>query len=222
MRPLLILGATGTLGAAFVRLCDARGIPHHELGRKQLDLASQFAIEAIIVETNAWAVVNAAGYVRVDDAEDDPETCAIINTSSPIRIAAACARDGLPLLTFSSDLVFDGQAMNKPYTEQSPVAPLNVYGRSKAEMERGVLAALPNALVIRTSGFFGPWEDTSFVTRALQTLERGDTQAFDPSFAAPFPVQQQAEFIVCLGQCRPQPGGFPIMLDSAGRRTQRP
>ncbi|MFL5305551.1 MAG: SDR family oxidoreductase [Polyangia bacterium] len=168
----MILGSTGTLGHAFIRLCDARGIPYHALGRKLLDLGNPTAIDDILAETNPWAIVNAAGYVRVDDAEDDPETCRRINAWSPIRIAAACAREGIPLLAFSSDLVFDGRS-REPYTENSPVAPLNVYGLSKAEMERGVLAAMPDALVIRTSSFFGPWDEANFVTRALQTLSSG-------------------------------------------------
>jgi dTDP-4-dehydrorhamnose reductase len=172
-RPLLILGSTGTLGRALVRLCDARGIPHHPLGRRELDFDSQASIDHLLTETRAWAVVNAAGYVHVDDAEYDPDTCFRVNASFPIRIAAACAREGVRLLTFSSDLVFGADEHEAPYTETSRVAPLNVYGRSKAEMEAGVLTAMPQALVVRTSSFFGPWDEANFVTQALETLARG-------------------------------------------------
>jgi dTDP-4-dehydrorhamnose reductase len=58
-------------------------------------------------------------------------------------LAAACARHGVQLVTFSSDLVFDG-AKSSPYVESDPVAPLNVYGRSKAEAERRVLDVHPS------------------------------------------------------------------------------
>jgi dTDP-4-dehydrorhamnose reductase len=77
------------------------------------------------------------------------------------------------LTTFSSDLVFDG-ALDRPYVESDTVAPLNVYGRSKAEAELRVQDKHPGALVVRTSAFFGPWDKYNFVTLALQALERGE------------------------------------------------
>jgi len=63
--------------------------------------------------------------------------------------------------------------------ESDPVAPLGVYGRSKAESERRVLEADPQALVIRTSSFFGPWDRHNFVTQAIKALRKG--QAFEAS-----------------------------------------
>jgi dTDP-4-dehydrorhamnose reductase len=101
----------------------------------------------------------------VDDAEAEPELCARENTLGPVVLARACARHQVPLVTFSSDLVFDGWKA-APYVESDPVAPLSVYGRTKAEAEQLVLAAHDAALVIRASAFFGPWDAYSFVTLA--------------------------------------------------------
>jgi dTDP-4-dehydrorhamnose reductase len=75
----------------------------------------------------------------------------------------------LPLVTFSSDLVFDGKARS-PYRESDGVAPLGVYGLSKAQAEKQVLAAHPAALVVRTSAFFGPWDEYNFLTLTLRHL----------------------------------------------------
>jgi dTDP-4-dehydrorhamnose reductase len=119
-------------------------------------------------------VINTAGYVRVDEAENDVERCMRENAIGPAILAAACARHGIHLTTFSSDLVFDG-GQDKAYVESSALSPLNVYGRSKAEAEQRVLDKHPGALVVRTSAFFGPWDKHNFVTLALQALERGDT-----------------------------------------------
>jgi dTDP-4-dehydrorhamnose reductase len=119
-------------------------------------------------------VINTAGYVRVDEAENDLERCMRENAIGPAILAAACARHGVHLTTFSSDLVFDG-GQDQPYVESSAVAPLNVYGRSKAEAELRVLDKHPGTLVVRTSAFFGPWDKHNFVTLALQALERGDS-----------------------------------------------
>ncbi|HYO96656.1 MAG TPA: family 1 glycosylhydrolase [Polyangiaceae bacterium] len=173
-QPLLIVGPSGTLGRAFLRLCDARGIAYHVAAREQLDLSRPFSAEELLLETNAWAVVNAAGYVRVDQAEREEELAMTVNASGPAALAQGCARLGLPLLTFSSDLVFSGRQIGAPYTESSAVEPLNAYGRSKAAMEERVLAHNPLSLVIRTSSFFGPWDEANFVTQSLRALATGD------------------------------------------------
>ena len=84
---------------------------------------------------------------------------------------APCAADDL-----LSDLVFDG-ARTQPYLESDSVAPLNVYGQSKAAAEAAVLAALSSALVIRTSAFFSPHDNHNFVSQVLGTLSRERTFA---------------------------------------------
>jgi dTDP-4-dehydrorhamnose reductase len=171
-RPILITGATGTLGAAFARLCTERGLAYRLLPRRELDIADRASVVAALDAHRPWAVVNAAGYVRVDDAEQDRDRCFRENALGPALLAEQCTDRGVALVTFSSDLVFDGQ-QERPYTESSAPAPLGVYGESKAEAERLVLAAMPEALVVRTSAFFGPWDEHNFVTAALRSLAAG-------------------------------------------------
>jgi dTDP-4-dehydrorhamnose reductase len=171
-RPLLVAGASGTLGTAFARLCGARGLAHVALPRHALDVTDRDAVERAIAESGAWAVIDAAGYVRVDDAERDAAACDRLNVLGAETLARACAAAGIPLVAFSSDLVFDG-AKGAPYVESDPVAPLGVYGRSKAECEARVLAAHPASLVVRTAAFFGPWDEWNFVTRTLSALALG-------------------------------------------------
>jgi dTDP-4-dehydrorhamnose reductase len=184
-RPILITGVAGTLGSAFARLCDSRGLYHIGLKRCDLDITDQPQIEAILDELNPWAVVNAAGYVRVDDAEGDCDACFGQNTSGAANLAQACSARGIKFLTFSSDLVFDGRK-GAPYVESDPVSPLNVYGESKARAEREVLSAHPGALVVRTSAFFGPWDSYNFVTLTLQSLaESGRATATAAEIVSP-------------------------------------
>ena len=173
-RPILITGATGTLGRAFARLCSARGLSHRLTSRVEMDIACAESVAGVLEQEKPWAVVNTAGYVRVDDAEREPGLCFRENTAGAETLARECARRGVQLLTFSSDLVFGGENRTGPYVESDETAPLNVYGRSKAEAERLVLAALPAALVVRTSAFFGPWDEYNFVTLALGALARGE------------------------------------------------
>lgn len=177
---VVIVGATGTLGKAFARLCERRGITYRLLSRREMDITNPTSIDAVLAELKPWAVINAAGYVRVDDAETEPDVCLQVNTEGAKNLAVSCARHNVAFVTFSSDLVFDGTVVN-PYVENNPVAPLNVYGRSKALAEKRVLEVNPASLVIRTSAFFGPWDDYNFVTIALRQLSAGKTftAAFD-------------------------------------------
>ena len=170
--PVLVAGATGTLGQAFARICALRGIACRILTRAELDIADPASIDRALDTLGPWALVNAAGYVRVDEAEHDIERCFRENTVGPQRLARACARDGVAFVNFSSDLVFDG-AQRSPYVEDDAIAPLSVYGRSKAEAERRVLDAHPQAMVVRTSAFFSPWDSHNFVTNALRVLRAG-------------------------------------------------
>jgi dTDP-4-dehydrorhamnose reductase len=173
--PLLITGATGTLGRAFARLCELRGLPYRLLRRNELDIADAASVRAALERWQPWALVNTAGYVRVDDAEHDAERQWRENAIGPAVLAAECARLGVRLLTFSSDLVFDG-GRSLPYEEHHPTAPLNAYGRAKLAAERDVLAlGGEQALVIRTAAFFGPWDAHNFAIQGLGRLARGET-----------------------------------------------
>jgi dTDP-4-dehydrorhamnose reductase len=173
-RSLLITGATGTLGQAFARICQRRGLAYHLLSRSELDIADADSVSVALERYDPWAIVNAAGYVRVDDAEIDVDRCIRENVIGPAKLALACAKRNIPLVTFSSDLVFDGSKM-EPYVESDAVAPLNIYGKSKAEAEARVLELLPEALVIRTSAFFGPWDKHNFFNSVLMDLSRSRT-----------------------------------------------
>jgi dTDP-4-dehydrorhamnose reductase len=138
-----------------------------------MDIADPIAVDAVIRRVEPWAVINAAGYVRVDAAEHDVVQCWRENVWGPVNLAAACRRRGVKLVTFSSDLVFDGRA-ERSYTEADEPNPLNVYGRTKAEAERRVLDILGETLVVRSSAFFGPWDEHNYLAWLLRTLDAGD------------------------------------------------
>lgn len=172
-RPILITGAAGTLGQAFARICNSRGLCNILLTRQQLDIANAESIKAALDQHEPWAVINAAGYVRVDEAETDVELCYRENVVGPRQLATECAARGVKFVTFSSDLVFDGQKGNA-YLESDEPAPLNVYGRSKREAELLVLEQLHESLIVRSSAFFGPWDDCNFARNVIGALQRGE------------------------------------------------
>ncbi|GAA4000585.1 family 1 glycosylhydrolase [Sphingomonas humi] len=182
---LLITGATGTLGQAFARLSHHRGLRHVLTDRAALDITEPQVIEQALDRLQPWAVINTAGFVRVPEAEHQPEDCFRINTTGPELLAAACRRRGIPFVTFSSDLVFDGK-LGRPYLEPDPTSPTCVYGESKAQAEDRVLAIDPDALIIRTSAFFGPWDPHNFLHHTVATLSRGEeVYASDNAIVSP-------------------------------------
>lgn len=171
-RPVLIVGASGTLGRAFARACEWRGITYRLTSRTELSLDDGASITRALDETGPWAVVNAAGWVRVDEAQSEPHACFAANAAGASRLARACAERGLPFVGFSSDLVFNG-AKAEAYVERDAPAPLNIYGASKVRAEREVLAAGGSPLMIRTAAFFSPYDQHNFAAHVRRTLAEG-------------------------------------------------
>ncbi|WP_205481204.1 family 1 glycosylhydrolase [Sphingomonas arenae] len=183
--PLLITGATGTLGQAFGRICHHRGLAHVVTDRQAMDITDAASIEAALDRLQPWAVINTAGFVRVPEAEHQPDDCFRINTTGAELLAAACHKRGIPFVTFSSDLVFDGK-LGRPYVEPDPTSPACVYGESKAQAEDRVMAMDPQALIVRTSAFFGPWDRFNFLWGTLDRLTRGEeVHASDNAVVSP-------------------------------------
>ena len=186
-RKLLITGATGTLGNAFARICDERALPFCLTTREELDICDEASIAAAIEMHRPWAIINTAGFVRVADAEREQDACLAANAEGPEKLARACSAAGVKLVTFSSDLVFDG-TLGRPYREDDAVCPAGTYGLSKARAESQVLGASEDALVIRTAAFFGPWDKYNFAWATLSALARGEpvrasrTQAVSPTY----------------------------------------
>jgi len=167
--PLLIIGKRGALGNAFAKVCEARGIHYMLLGREDVNITNKEQIELVIKKYNPWCIINAAGFARVDDAETEIEKCFNDNKTGPTLLASACRDNGIQFMTFSSHLVFDGDK-RLPYLESDKINPLNIYGKSKAEAEAAILLANPSTLIIRTSSFFGPWDEYNFVSNVVNTL----------------------------------------------------
>jgi len=170
-RPLLIAGATGILGQAFARICAHRGLAFVLTGRPNLDITQESSIAAAIERYRPWAIINAAGFTPTDDKTT--EECFRIHVTGPELLARACNLHGLPLVTFSSDLVFDGR-LGRSYVEPDCPAPSGTIGKCKAEAEQRLLAIDAQTLIVRTSTFFGPWDRQNFLFTTLVGLKRGD------------------------------------------------
>ena len=178
--PLLIIGAKGSLGSAFARICDSRGITYYSSERDQLDIASDESIGKILELKKPWAVINAAGFSKIDDAERSPLLCFRENTTGPVKLADICKSMGIKFVTFSTDQVFNG-AKRKPYLVADQTEPLNLYGLSKKMAEEQISIVNPDSLIIRSSIFFNPWHHHDNLKKILYSGMNSDRHFYLPS-----------------------------------------
>jgi len=146
---LLVLGGTGQVGSEFLSLDHPQNVVVVAPDLNELDLAKPDAITNAIGAGPWHAVVNAAAYTNVDQAESERDLAFAINASAPEKLADETAQRGIPLIHISTDYVFDGRK-GAPYVESDLTAPLNVYGESKLAGEQAV-AANPRHVILRTS-----------------------------------------------------------------------
>lgn len=133
---VLILGASGQLGRSLLRLVPADVDPV-ALGRAELDITDEAAVERCIESVLPRIVINAAAYTAVDHAETDRARAFAVNGAAVSALARVCARTGARLIHVSTDFVFDGSA-GRPYRPDDAPNPLSVYGASKLAGERAL------------------------------------------------------------------------------------
>jgi len=151
----VILGSAGQLGQELAIEFAAFDYDVRAWDRAAVDISSAPGVEQALASFDPDVVINAAAYNQVDVAEKEPVAAFQINALAVRNIAVACRQTGARLVHFSTDYVFDGRT-SRPYRETDPTHPLGAYAVSKLAGELYAQAYLDNALIIRTSGVFGP------------------------------------------------------------------
>ena len=165
-RTVLLFGSKGQLARELARNPWPAGLTPICHGRAECDLARSGDPLASVERVKPVFVVNAAAYTAVDRAEAEPDAAFALNRDAAGRVAAACNRHGLPLVHISTDYVFDGDK-HGPYVEGDPIAPISVYGASKAEGEVAVRAAHDRHIILRTAWVYSPF-GSNFVKTMLE------------------------------------------------------
>lgn len=180
------------------------------LSRNQVNLTDLSACEAVIADTEAKAVINAAAYTGVDAAETNRDTAMIVNAMAPAIMAAACAAKRIPFVQISTDYVFDGTG-DAPWQTQDATRPLGVYGASKLEGERGVVRAGGVHAILRTSWVFSR-HGTNFLKTMLRLSETHDALSIiSDQIGGPTPAAEIARTCVEIAQTlilEPNKGGI--------------
>lgn len=173
---ILVFGGGGHLGGELAAVAARDQVALTALSHTDADVADPKAVAFVIARTRPSLVVNAAAFTRVDDAETRPAESQRVNTLGASVVAVAARRAGVPVVHVSTDYVFDGEK-GALYAEDDPIAPLNVYGRTKANGEDGVRNGNPRHLILRTSWLFGS-HGANFLTNVLRLAAESDSLAF--------------------------------------------
>ncbi len=155
MKRAAIFGSAGQLGVELAAEFSRRGWEIGNFPRASVDITDPAQIETALATFDPTLVLNAAAYNSVDVAEREPEAAFRVNALAVRNLAIACRQMEARLVHYSTDYVFDGMA-GRMYREEDPTHPLGAYAVSKLAGELYAQAYLDDALVIRTSGVYGP------------------------------------------------------------------
>jgi dTDP-4-dehydrorhamnose reductase len=170
-----------------------------QLGRPAVDLLEPSSIVDAIVKFEPTIVINAAAYTAVDKAEDEPDDAKAINAIGAEAVAKAAETAGAAIIHFSTDYVFDGRKTT-PYVETDPIAPLGIYGQTKALGEHLVAAANPRHIILRTAWVFSPF-GSNFVRTILRLLgEREELQIVADQHGTPTYAPDLADVVLHIVQ----------------------
>ncbi|WP_328352414.1 dTDP-4-dehydrorhamnose reductase [Mycobacterium sp. NBC_00419] len=184
-RRIVITGAGGQVGRFLAGEAALRGYQVSALTRREWDITDAPAAERFVAADDL--VVNCAAIANVDAAEAEPDTAYAVNVTGPENLAHACARVGAALVHVSTDYVFGGEKRH-PYEVGDPTNPLSVYGRTKLAGELAVLAAQPDATIVRTSWVYTGGSGSDFVAMLRrvaatdETIAVGDDQTGSPTY----------------------------------------
>jgi dTDP-4-dehydrorhamnose reductase len=219
VKKVAIFGGGGQLGVELKAEFARRGYQVSAFERSSVDITDAAAVERALSSCDPSLVLNSAAYNQVDVAEQEPVAAFQVNALAVRNLAVACRQTDAKLIHFSTDYVFDGMAQ-RAYREADETHPLGAYAVSKLAGELYARAYLDQALVIRTSGVFGPGGlDTArgnFVELMLRLASNGQpirvvedhvaSPTFAPALAARTAdlAEQGASGVFHLG------GGAPI------------
>lgn len=208
---ILLLGKNGQVGWELQRSLAPLGqlVALDRHSEPTADLGDPEGLAALVQALKPDVIVNAAAHTAVDRAESEPELARTVNTTAPAALAREAAALGAWLVHYSTDYVFDGSG-TAPWTEADPVAPLSVYGQSKADGEAAIRLSGCRHLIFRTSWVYAARGGNFAKTMLRLARERERLTVVDDQFGAPTGAELLADITahaLRTAQARPEVSG---------------
>jgi len=204
---ILVFGCNGQVGREVLRAAPPE-FSVAGIDRAEADITDPNAVARALDAHSPAIAINAAAYTAVDQAESERDRAFAVNRDGAGIIAKACAARGVALFHLSTDYVFDGTKRGA-YVEDDPIAPLSVYGRSKAEGEAAVRAALDRHVILRTEWVYAA-HGKNFVRTMLRLGdERDELRIVDDQRGSPTSARSIARTILAVARnLAARPNGF--------------
>ena len=220
-RKVLLLGPNGQLGHDIRKAHENAGTPFDLLavGRDRLDVSQPEAVARELGDVQFDVLVNCTGYHRTDEAEDNAERAIAVNAHAVESMAKLCAHKGARLLHISTDYVFGGDVERRQaLREDDPVAPVNVYGASKALGETLARLAYEDVVILRVASLFGvagaSGKGGNFVETMIRLGREGKmVRVVDDQIMSPAATADVAD-IACRMLCQGCPSGAYHVVNS--------
>jgi len=178
-------GHTGLLGVPLAKAFAAAGFETVPLGRADFDITDPAAMGSFLDELRPDWLINAVAYTAVDKAEDEPLEAARLNRVLPAMLGRLCADRDVGLFHFSTDFVFDGKKTT-PYEEEDPTGAASVYGQTKLDGEKTLIALkLPRLLIARVAWLFGPDKKNFVRTMLNMAKDRSELRVVHDQIGSP-------------------------------------
>lgn len=182
---VLVIGSRGQVGTCLVsQLTQRADVELFTFDRQELDITNSNSVISCVESVQPNVIINAAAYTAVDKAEQDLQQCYAVNADAVESLAKAASKVGALMLHISTDYVFDGKS-DKPYTELDAENPQSVYGKSKLEGEKNVVAFCSRYAVLRTSWVFGEVGNNFVKTMLRLSSTRDEISVVDDQVGAP-------------------------------------
>ncbi|CAN5288482.1 dTDP-4-dehydrorhamnose reductase [soil metagenome] len=213
---IAVFGANGQLGSDLSRLIAARDdLELIALSRPSVDAFDLASTRERLKDLSFDAAINCVAATRVDDCETDANSAVAINAEFAALAAELCAARDARLVQVSTDYVFGGQTERRPLDERVAIAPLNVYGATKALGESLAAATNPETLVVRVAALFGVAGASGKGGNFVETMirlgrERGAIRVVDDQHISPTSTYDAAEAIVQLLRRRAPAGVYHV------------
>lgn len=202
MKPILVTGARGLLGANLWNDYAKLGLPVSGIDRSICDLNDPTETARAVREIEPGCIIHTAALTQVDWCESHPQEAWRTNVEASSTLAQIARQIGARMVYISTDSVFDG--VHGFYSEIDQPRPLNVYARSKLAGEWAVLAELSDALIVRTVIYgWNVQPKSSLAEWILSRLESGlEVQAFDDATFSPILVNDLGGLLLELVERR--------------------